>query len=297
MIEEKYILETLSEIVGPGNVITDAHDLEKYASDGSFVKSMKPLCAAKPLTVEEVQAIVRMANRAGVALFPYSSGTTYQGAHIPTERGITVDLSRMQGIDLLDTVARNAIIEPGVTFAQLQKEANKKGLKVMTPIGVPKEGSVVATYLENTPLYLWPRYKTWETLNVKLVLPTGELMGTGQMALPASERPYHWTTNLAVVNRLFFGAQGTFGIAVKAAVTLKNIPGARKYIFISMESIAKLGELSKDLMRQEANDEYFVASSLYIASLLAKDPEEIKSLQQGLPQCLYGFTHSAQPAP
>jgi FAD/FMN-containing dehydrogenase len=283
MMEEKYIYDTLREIVGAQNLVTDAGELERYARDDSFVKPLKPLCAVKPATIEEVQGIVRMANRLSIALFPYSSGTTYQGAHIPTERGITLDLSRMNKVDLLDTVARNAIIEPGVTFEQLQKEANKVGLRVMTPIGVPSSGSVLATYLECTPLYLWPRYKTWETLTLKMVLPTGEVMGTGQMALPASERPYNWTTNFAVLNRLFFCAQGTLGIGVKAAITLTNVPWARKFIFVPLEEIAKVGEFSQKLMHQEAHDEYFITNNLYLACLLAKEKGEIEDLKIALP--------------
>jgi len=283
MIEEKYVVESLEEIVGSENLVTDSIVLEKYAKDGSFVKPMKPLCAAKPATIEEVQGIVRLANRVGIALFPYSSGTTYQGGHIPTERGITIDLSRLNKIDLLDTVARNAIIEPGVTFEQLQKEANKVGLRVMTPMGVPASGSVLATYLECTPLYLWPRYKTWETLTLKMVLPTGEVMGTGQMAMPGSERPYNWTTQFAVINRLFFCAQGTLGIGVKAAITLTNLPTTRKYLFVPLDGISKLGEISQRLMHQEANDEYFITNSLYLTCLLARDREEIDLLKKSLP--------------
>jgi len=282
-MDEHSIMSSLQEIVGSGQVITDADRLRKYAADGSFVKPMKPLCAALPATIEEVQGIVRLANRAGVALFPYSSGTTFQGGHIPTERGITVDLSRMNRIDLLDPVARNAIIEPGVTFEQLQREADKAGLRVMTPVGVPASGSVVATYLECTPLYLWPRYKTWETLNLKLVLPTGELMATGQMALEASERPYNWATNFAVINRLFFCAQGTLGIAVKAAVTLTNRFPQRKYIFVPLNGLAQLGECAQRLLHQEANDECFVVNRLYLACLLGANREEIEDLRQSLP--------------
>ena len=54
MVDAEYIIETLQEIVGSDHVITEARDLEIYADDGSFVKPMKPLCAAKPATVEEV---------------------------------------------------------------------------------------------------------------------------------------------------------------------------------------------------------------------------------------------------
>jgi hypothetical protein len=283
MIEEKYVIESLEEIVGKEHLISGADDLQNYAHDGSFVTPMKPLCAAQPETVAEVQGIVRLANRVGIALFPYSSGTTFQGGHIPTERGITVDLSRMNKIDLLDPVARNAIIEPGVTFEQLQKEANKAGLRVMTPLGVPAQGSVLATYLECTPLYLWPRYKMWETLNLKLVLPTGEVMATGQMALEASERPYNWTTNFAVINRLFFCGQGTLGIGVKSAITLTNLFPERKYLFVELPGLANLTEFTQRLLHQEANDECFITNRLYLSCLLAKNKGEIEELKKSLP--------------
>jgi len=283
MVDEKYIIKALKEIVGAANVVTAPGKLETYVNDGSFVKPLKPLCAARPGDVEEVQAIVRLANREQVALFPFSSGTTFQGAHIPTEVGITVDLRRLNRIVLIDTVARNAIIEPGVTFAQLSAEAKKAGLKSMTPVGVPETASVLATYLEQTPLYLWPRYKTWETLTVKMVMPSGEILGTGQMALSASDRPYHWATNFAVINRLFFSAQGTLGIGVQAAVTLKNINPDRKFLLVALDNIDKLGEMSQALMHQEANDEYFVADRQYLACLLAKNREEIKALFKVLP--------------
>jgi len=116
-----------------------------------------------------------------------------------------------------------------------------------------------------------------------MVLPSGEVMGTGQMALPASERPYNWTTQFAVINRLFFCAQGTLGIGVKAAVTLTNLFASRKYLFVSLEGIDKLGEFSQRLMHQEANDEYFITNSLYLACLLAKEKGEINVLKKSFP--------------
>lgn len=283
MVDEKYILKALKNISGSENVITAVNQLDVYADDGSFVRPMRPLCAVRPGDADEVQAIVRLANREQVALFPFSSGTTFQGAHIPTEAGITVDLRRMNRIELIDPVARNAIIEPGVTFAQLSAAAKQAGLKPMTPVGIPETASVLATCLEHTPLYLWPRYKTWETLTVKMVMPTGELLGTGQMALSAATRPYHWATNFAVINRLFFGAQGTLGIGVQAAVTLKNINVDRKFLLVALESIDRLGELCRDLMHQEANDEMFVVDRQYLACMLAKNRDEIKPFRKKLP--------------
>jgi FAD/FMN-containing dehydrogenase len=103
------------------------------------------------------------------------------------------------------------------------------------------------------------------------------------MAMQNSDRPYHWATNFAVINRLFFGAQGTLGIAVKAAVTLKNVAENRNYLFIALDSIDILPELCPALMRQEANDEFFLANSRYLSCLLAKDKQEIDELEKALP--------------
>lgn len=44
------------------------------------------------------------------------------------------------------------MVEPGVTYAQLQDEPEKHGLRVMIPFGVPPSRSVLSSVVGGDPL-------------------------------------------------------------------------------------------------------------------------------------------------
>ena len=278
---EKKILEDLQQIVGREHVVIDEEGLQKYGSDQSFVKPLNPLYAVRPRSQAEICKIILMANQKDIPVIPYSSGTNLQGAHIPTREAITLDLSRMNKIHLIDPISRNVILEPGVTFSHLQDEVRKQGLRVLTPLGVPSTGSVIGTYLEFTPLFSWPKYGAWETLTMEMVLPNGEVMGTGQMAIKDTPYPYTWTTPYAVVNRMCLGAQGTLGVVTKAALTIKTLYETAEVFFVGFDDLTTMAEAVRKFLRIEATEEVFVANAHYLALFLAKKwPVEFNQLKE-----------------
>jgi FAD/FMN-containing dehydrogenase len=176
----------------------------------------------------------------------------------------------MNRIHKIDTIARNAIIEPGVTFAQLQEEAEKVGLRVLTAPGVPAYGSVLSTYLDLTPLYSWGLYSIWQLLNIEMVLPTAELLRTGQWAVSTgADTPYSWATQFTVINRMFIGAQGTYGIATAGAITLKTLHEVRKVIFIPFKTIEEAIASVYKIRALEIGEETFIANPLYLSLMLS----------------------------
>src|SRR4030042_2560557 len=123
------IKEDLIKIVGAENVIDDPEILGTYSRDQSFVHPMKPWFVVKPKNVDEVQDIVRWANQARTPLVPVSSGPPrFHGDSVPSMPGaVILDLTKMNKIIRIDRRNRMAVIEPGVTFSQLQPELAKAG--------------------------------------------------------------------------------------------------------------------------------------------------------------------------
>ena len=75
----------------------------------------------KPKNTEEMQELVKFANRTLTPLVPSSSGIHFYGATLPEQGGVIVDLSGMNKILEIDTQNRKVKIEPGVTWPQLRK--------------------------------------------------------------------------------------------------------------------------------------------------------------------------------
>ena len=64
----------LIKIVGSSNVFNDPAILENYSKDSSFCNPMKPRLLVKANNVNEVQKIVKWANKTNTPLIPVSSG-------------------------------------------------------------------------------------------------------------------------------------------------------------------------------------------------------------------------------
>ena len=102
-------------------------------------------------TAEEIQKLLRLANETITPVIPYSSGLNFHGATIPDHGGIILNLSHMKNILSVDEQNWFAVIEPGVTYEQLQGEALRRGFRIMIPFGAAPKRSVLSSYLERDP--------------------------------------------------------------------------------------------------------------------------------------------------
>lgn len=237
----------------------------------SFFSNFLPQKVVKPQSPEEVQEIIVRANRERTPLVPVSSGTNLQDTHLPSVKGaIAVDLSQMNKIIYFDPKNRNAVIEPGVTFSQLEEIAQASGLRTLSAIDVPANGSILGTYLEMMPLYGWPRYHPWELLTMKGFRADGKPFATGQMAM-FQDRPdkYSWGVSFAMVSRLFCQAQGTLGIITAVAITLKTATPENLPLFFLCQDLEEVLRGLKLFMATEEPHEIFAVNNIYLADLLS----------------------------
>ena len=112
------IKEELTKIVGAQNVSDDPKVLQSYSKDCSLSTPGMPDYVAKPKNADEVQKVVKLANKNGVPIVPCSSGIHFYGDTIPNKGGIVLDMGRMNKILLIDDRNRMARVEAGVMLRQ-----------------------------------------------------------------------------------------------------------------------------------------------------------------------------------
>jgi FAD/FMN-containing dehydrogenase len=289
--------QSLGGLLGDVNVSDDPELLKSYASDESFVLSIKPKAVVRPASEDEVQALVVWANQTGTPLVPVSSGAPhFYGDTVPSVPGaVMVDMSRMNKIIKVDRRNRIAVIEPGVTYGQLQPALAKEGLTIVQPLYPRANKSVVASLLERQPT-LMPRYNyalTEPLRNCGVVWGNEQRFSTGESGNSVLDIEAQWNAGRRLLEpkgpaqtdffRLLTGAQGTFGIVTWASVRVQLIPDPKKTMFVTALKLDDLLDLSRRLTRLRLGDELLIVNATYLATLLAADGADAAALRKALP--------------
>jgi hypothetical protein len=281
---------TLEKILSADRVYEDLKTLEQFSRDQSFVSPRRPDAVVYPETVEEVQAIVKHANETLTPITPLSSGLNLHGAAVPDHGGIILNLSRMNNILMIDEQNLFVMIEPGVTYEQLQDYLLERGYRLMVPFGVPPRRSVLTSYLERDPVMAAPsfEYGNYLIMDTELVLPTGEIFKTGIWS--TSDKPGGPMGPVrTILFRLWTGAQGTLGIMTKMCVHIHHFIKEKKIFFISFNELAPAIEPLKCIQRKEIGLECFLINDFNLAALM-NPGWEIPSSFPAVPQESGSFT-------
>ncbi len=288
--------EELIEIVGDNNVLDDPETLDTYSSDYSFVSSRKPWFVVKARNADEVQRIVEWANRTATPLVPVSSGPPhFRGDTVPSEEGaVIVDLSEMKQIISIDGKNRMVVVEPGVTYSQLQSELAKEGLRLSMPLLPRCNKSVVASLIEREPTLI-PKYR-WLSADplrcLEIVWGNGDRMMTGEVgnfpSIEAAREKY-----LSLLNprgpaqldyyRLVQAAQGTMGIVTWTVLRCEKLPKVQKLFLVPAKRLDELLDFAYRLLRFRFGDEFLFLNSSNLASILGEGADGIKALRDELP--------------
>ena len=102
------------------NTETSQESLKKYEIDNPLIDEGKPRCAIKPKDVPELQNIIRLAKDEKFGLVPVSSGGPHiKGGTACAADHAVVDLSGWKKIPWVNRRNRVCIVEPGVTYGEL----------------------------------------------------------------------------------------------------------------------------------------------------------------------------------
>jgi 4-cresol dehydrogenase (hydroxylating) len=185
--------------------------------------------AVAPDGVEQVQQIVRIANRYKIPLYPISTGRNlgYGGSAPAYSGSVVVDLKRMNRILEVDEQAATCLVEPGVSYFDLYRHIHERGLKVWVDVPDPGWGSPLGNAIDRGGGYTRPQFRNHFDAHcgLEIVLPNGELLRTGMGALPGAKTWQQYKSGFGPwIDGMF--SQSNFGIVTKMGFWLMPEPEA-----------------------------------------------------------------------
>jgi FAD/FMN-containing dehydrogenase len=286
----------LVQIVGPSRIWDrpEAGDGISLASD--LAPALPARYRVEPHKAGEVEAIVRWANETRTPLVPLSSGPPHlRGDSSPSvPLAVIVDLRAMNRIPKIDRRTRLVLIEPGVTFAQLQPQLEAAGLRLITPLLPRREKSVLASLLEREP-GMSPRYQ-WnmgEPLrSLEIVWGNGDRFYSGGGAFRGVTDEDWQQGKVPLVGpgpgqldfyKMVSAAQGTMGIVTWASVKCEVLPDARKLFLVPASRLDSLLDFTYRMLRFRFADELFIVNGACLAAVLSRGADDAEHLRKILP--------------
>jgi (+)-pinoresinol hydroxylase len=224
-------LAQFANVVGHEWVFTSEEDVDLYRDSYSPYwhepEERVASAAVAPDTVEQVQAVVRIANTYKVPLWTISTGKNlaYGGSAPALSGSVVLDLKRMNRIIEVNDKNHYALVEPGVSYFDLYRYIQDNKLKVWIDPPDPGWGSPVGNSLERgggrTPM----RDHFQSVCGMEVVLANGDVVRTGMGALPGARTWQQYKYGFGpYVDGLF--SQSNFGVVTKMGVWLMPSPEA-----------------------------------------------------------------------
>ena len=217
------------ELLGADAVLTEPDDLVDFR-DPFWIPgddTYAPSAVVMPSSVEEVQAVVRIANELGVPLWTTSQGRNngYGGGSPRLGGSVTVSLRRMNRVLEVNGELAYAVVEPGVSWFDLYDALEAGGHDLMLSIPDLGWGSVVGNSLDNGMTYLPYGTDFMAPCGLEVVLANGEVLRTGMGAMPDNKVWHLYKRGLGpVLDPLFM--QSNYGIVTRMGVWLMRKPEA-----------------------------------------------------------------------
>ena len=202
-----------------------------------------------PGSAEEVQEIVKIANRYKIPLVAWVSGINFGSIATPRRGGIVVDLRRLNRVLEVNEDDMYAVIEGGITWADLQGylEMNHPDLRAGITWSPPGTGVIPSCLCYGMFDLGMIGGSGAEFINgLEVVLGSGELVKVGSCSL---SNYWYGRQPLPDLAGLFIGWEGTTGVVTKASIKLwPKLPFREDYTGIGLtvdDSYPTLLKLSK----------------------------------------------------
>ncbi|SEI40349.1 FAD-binding oxidoreductase [Paraburkholderia diazotrophica] len=223
-------LAAFEAIVGATQLASSAASLAPYAdpfAPGTLAASFVPSAALLPANVDEIRAILRVANEYRIPLWTVSTGRNfaYGGAAPRLAGSVVLDLQRMNRILAVDEPLAYALVEPGVSYFDLHHYLREHGYRLWVDPPAAGWGSIVGNTLERgfgTTAY---GDHAATQCGMEVVLANGDVVRTGMGGIEIGTSWQAFKHGYGPSFDPMF-MQSNYGIVTKMGVWLMPVPSA-----------------------------------------------------------------------
>ncbi len=226
------LIAKFAAIVGDEHAVIDPEPSAPFLNERRGMFHGRTPVMIRPGSVEEVSAIMRLAEANGTAVVPQGGNTGLVGGQIPDESGsqILVALDRLSRVRSVDPGNDSMVVEAGVRLADARASATAAGRLFPLALGsmdACQIGGNLSTNAGGVAVLAYGNSRDL-VLGLEVVLANGTVLN-GLRALRKDNAGYD-------LRHLFIGAEGTLGIITAAAVKLFPRPKGRCTAIVGLSS-------------------------------------------------------------
>lgn len=229
------LISDLKKTLSSCNVLETLEERYAYAQDATNIKEIKnlPDVVVFVENIEQVQNVVKLANKYKTPIICRGAGTNVVGACSTEHGGIILNFSKMNKILEINRENMTARVQSGVVLGNLQKAVESFGLFYPpdpSNLAVSTIGGSIAQSSGGAKSFKYGTTKDY-VIDMKVVMANGEILQTGSNTIK-NATGYN-------LNTLFVGSEGTLGIVIEATIKLIPKPESKKVLMAYFDTVKK----------------------------------------------------------
>lgn len=222
------VQDLLTTYFGDRFSVAAAH-LETHARDESHPEVHWPDGVVFAESESDVLKVLEIARTHHIPVVPFGAGSSIEGQVLPVQGGISLDLARMNRVVSIHPGDFSAVVQPGVLYPELSRQARPYGLFFAVDPGADASlGGMASTNASGTGAVKYGTMRD-QVLDMRVALVSGEVLHVGTKARKSSAG-YD-------LKHLFIGSEGTLGIITEMTVRLHPLPVTVAVARVTFDSV------------------------------------------------------------
>lgn len=233
LMKTNKLISDLKKTLSSCNVLETLEERYAYAQDATNIKEIKnlPDVVVFVENIEQVQNVVKLANKYKTPIICRGAGTNVVGACSTEHGGIILNFSKMNKILEINRENMTARVQSGVVLGDLQKAVESFGFFYPpdpSNLAVSTIGGSIAQSSGGAKSFKYGTTKDY-VIDMKVVMANGEILQTGSNTIK-NATGYN-------LNTLFVGSEGTLGIVIEATIKLIPKPESKKVLMAYFDTV------------------------------------------------------------